>query len=170
MRAWIVVSVLSVSISMLSACGDDENGGDAGACVDYSAVSGSASLINDVMPVFQNSCALSASCHASSAANAAGGLKLGPDFGEAITAADATAVHAAIVGVTATGSSMKLVAAGDPAASWLMAKIDYEDPTACSTTSCSSCGSRMPPLPSDALPEATLAKIRQWIKDGAQDN
>ena len=160
----------------MPACGDDETGEASGGegCVDYSGVSGSASFADDVMPIFQQACNFTA-CHATedssgNPVNAMEDLGLGPVSMVTPTADHLSAVHSAIVGAGSNQSSLSMVAAGDPGASWLLVKVEYDDLQACSTNGCESgCGDRMP-LNSMALSTAQLDVLRQWIADGAQNN
>lgn len=150
-----------------AACSDDET--SSGACIDYSAVSGSPSFANDVMPIFQQSCNFS-SCHSSAIPSPQEDLALGPENGIQVTQADLDAVHGAIVGAASVRSSMNLVTAGDPANSWLLAKVEYEPADLGTCAVCTPpCGDRMP-VSSPALSDAALNTLRAWIKDGAQNN
>ncbi len=163
-----LITLFTVGTLLLgaAACGDS-GGGDA--CVDYSNVTPGGSFKDDVLPIFQTSCNFS-TCHGTNAASPRAGLALGPESGVSPGASDVTLIHQAIVGKDSTESSLKLVEAGDPGASWLLAKLEYDDVTACSTTMCTSgCGTIMP-QGSAKLSEADLNKIRAWIADGAKDN
>jgi hypothetical protein len=165
----------------VGACNGDDPPDGVTTCVDYAAVDtmvcgGPCTLANDVMPIFQNSCTLSSSCHDSAAANPAGeGLKLGPKIANTPTQADLDAVHDFIVNGTSVRSDNVLVAPGNPAGSWLLAKVEYNDfevcgpvHAACDNTA-KGCGIRMP-FSSEALGADRLAILRAWIVDGAQNN
>ena len=68
--------------------------------------------------------------------------------------------HGALVGVAAgEAPSMVRVAAGDPAGSYLLHKIEDAMPTS---------GVRMPP--DQPLPASKIDAIRAWIAAGAQDD
>jgi len=151
------------------ACGSDPEPVKA-TCVDYSAVSGSPSFADDVIPIFQTSCALSSKCH-QSGGSAEEDLALGLPSSMTMDSDQITAVHAAIVNVDANRADMKLVVPGDPAGSFLLAKCEYTDFTVCSTVTCSAkgCGGLMP-ASSNKLDEADLNTLRAWIQDGAKNN
>jgi len=152
----------------LTGCGDDEPTTPAG-CVDYSAVSGTPSFADDVMPIFQTTCNFS-SCHGTNATSPQEGLLLGPPSTDTATQEQIDDVHAGIVGQAASQSSLSLVSTGDPAASYLMVKVDYADISGgCATNGCSSgCGTQMPPA--DALANGDATTLRQWIASGAPNN
>lgn len=149
-------------------CSDDVEPTPAG-CVDYSAVSGSPSFATDVMPIFQVSCNFS-SCHGSNAVSPQEDLSLGPPVTDTATQEQIDAVHAGIVGQASSESSLNLVTAGSPAASYLMVKVEYEDIAGgCSTNGCTTgCGTSMPP--SDPLQASAVTTLRQWIASGAPNN
>lgn len=97
----------------------------------------------EIDPILQGSCGFS-SCHGAGA----GGLTLGTD---------PAANHAALVDVAAVGDpSQTLVVPGDPAASYLVHKLEGADGIV---------GDPMPP--SVALSDDDIARIRAWIEDGA---
>jgi hypothetical protein len=117
------------------------------------------SLRNDVMPIFQPSCAL-LSCH--STLTAAGLL---------ILQGDAGTVRGNVVGVASNEvSSMVFVKAGDPGQSYLMHKADGDS---CSLTGCGVDGglcTMTMPLGGQLLPTDARDVIRRWIAQGALDN
>jgi len=158
--------LLALLALCLVACGDDETEATE-TCRDYANVSASPSFATEVMPVFAISCALSASCH--QAPNGAESPKLGPAMSTTPSQADIDAVHAELVGAASQSSSLPLVAAGDPAGSWLLAKLTFDDFASCEEqTQCDACGDRMPP--SSSLEQDRIDIIAAWIKDGAQNN
>lgn len=157
-----------MALATVVACGSDDPAEAGEVCVDYSAVSGDVSFADDVIPLLQQSCTISGSCHLSGSANPAEGLELGLKNSDSMTEAEIDTVYDAIVGVDANAADMKLVAAGDPAQSFLLAKCEYEDFANCEDVSCSpkGCGSRMPlGAPMD---DSRIAILRKWIKAGAK--
>jgi hypothetical protein len=189
---------LALAALTMAACSDDEStsstssSGGSGDCVDYSAVDinacsgGPCSFSLDVMPIFQQSCTLSAVCHCAQGDCGAApkeDLSLGPKLGVAPTQGEIDQVHAAIVDQDSKRSSLKLVVPSDPGSSWLLAKVEYnhESGGSCQDPPCFSgcslgcepgtlgCGLRMPQT-SPRLDEATRAVLRAWIADGAQNN
>lgn len=174
------------TIGVLTACGDDETGsggggGSAPTCADYADVSGSPSLADDIIPIFALSCALSSSCHQLPASSAQEGLALGrPMAMLPLTQQDLDEVHALLINSSALRSQLPLVQPGEPAQSWLMAKLEYADPSdpdpktlfsECpDNTQCGdNCGQRMPQN-GGRLDQARIDTIAAWIKDGAQNN
>jgi hypothetical protein len=169
MRSRVVLAIVVVS---LTACGDDEPETNPATCQDYADVSGNPSFATDVMPIFQLSCGLSTSCHQSPSGKEE--LSLGPPVAITPMQPDIDAVHAAIVGTASlTRSSLPLVDPGNPAGSWLLAKIEYEGAefAECDTSSqCGSeCGDRMP-QGSSKMERARIDIIAAWIKSGAANN
>ena len=168
MRLRFLIFVLLSSLGLAAACGNDDTssgpGGSSGGCVDYSNVDVKAcsgmpcSFANDIMPIFQGACAISASCHLSGNSPTGEGLGLGPGISMTPTQADIDAVYGAVVGQISVRSGLKLVEPGDPSRSWMMAKIDYADAmeinppspdfTDCPSLACKDtakgCGERMP--------------------------
>lgn len=167
----------------LLACSSGTGAGSANCdsgCVDYSAVKTAPAFTKDVIPIFQLSCNFSP-CHLNGAA-AQEGLQLGRGTvcdmagkctADPMTAAEITAVHDGIVNATAKRSNLKVVVPGDPANSWLMAKLSYGDLCACpalkGTCKPKGCGERMPQN-NPPLEPARLDVITGWIKNGAKND
>ena len=164
-----ILSVLAVSTLTVFACGGDdppastESTGSGSVCIDYSSVSGDASFKLDVMPLFDQACN-SMSCHGGSS----------PAQGLGLTAAtddERTALINTLTSTTASQATLKLVEPGDPAASFLLIKCEYDKAgiEAC-TESCggTGCGSPMPF--GTPLAESEKEVLRRWIASGAQDN
>lgn len=162
--------------------GGDAVGGRGGSlpCLDYTDeglfVPGGVSFAADVMPIFQASCS-SSSCHGTSADTPKAELVLGPPPGNVPTADELAAAHAELVGADAMFATMKRVAGGDPAGSWLLLKVESALPT---TTIClpdgvtcgvSGCGKKMPAgIGATPLDEQELSVLRTWIRDGAAND
>lgn len=143
-----------------------------GGCQLYASGAGNSTPVSfaaDVLPIFQRSCALSASCHGDPGAG-----PLQPYLGSS-GGVDAATLTALIVGVkSAEDPAMDLVAPKDPANSFLMHKMDGDQCAlgqACAGTNYSTqypdCGSAMPYL-SPVLPVATRDTVRAWIMQGAK--
>ena len=142
-------------------------------CVDYSNLSmfdNGVSFAGDVMPIFQESCNFGL-CHSSGADEPQGNLALGPPPAQDATAQELADVVAALVNVDAEFASMKLVLPSDPAASFLLVTMEYDDLSACEQVTCASqgCGRRMP-FGDPPLDEDELRIVRTWIRDGAKDD
>jgi hypothetical protein len=169
---------LVVAAFPVTACGSDK--GDAtssnttsGGCVDYTMVSGSVSFKDDDIPIFPRACAFSA-CHDSSSASPQEDLPLATPANDGpMTAEQITAVHDALVDSDSVRSSLKMVAPGDPGASWLQAKLEFANFSDCaairSTCAPKGCGVRMPQN-SPALEASEREIIAQWIKAGAKND
>jgi hypothetical protein len=177
-----IVLVAFVPIAGLTGCSSPATGGTgAGGCAAYVStadLSKAVSFKGEVAPIFQASCATGGmSCHAAGSNPTPMQLFLG---GPAMTP---EMVRSRIVG-QASGENprMSLVAAGDPAASFLMHKMDNDQCTLAAdckvsvyATAYPNCGALMPqPVPpattSDVLPPAQRDTVRAWIKQGAQNN
>ncbi len=140
------------------------------------STSGSAtvSFVNDVMPIFQMSCATGGlTCHGDPNVTTQKELMrpyLGPPTGSAST----TLILAGLVGkASAEDPTMPLVTAGDSTKSFLQYKMDGTQNTLaadCTTGDYGSCGLLMPETNAEPLPQATLDTVRAWINQGALNN
>jgi len=173
-RKILLLSSMVIGLSV-AGCGGDDDGGDGGKadpnCFDYSSFTAAdVSLSTDVMPIFQNSCSFSSSCHGSESGSA-GKSYLGPAAGVAPTPEQIQAMISQNVGVESTvDSGMSRIAAGDAANSFLMHKVD--NTLKCGDLDCaadSSCGLSMP-LGGASIAAADANKIRSWIQQGAKNN
>ena len=166
-KKWFVTAG-ALTLATALACGTDDPGEEAETCVDYSGVSGEVSFADDVIPLFQQSCTISGSCHLSGSAAPAEGLELGLKNTDTMTEADIDAVYNAIVNVDSKAAEMKLVKEGEPAQSFLLAKCEYSDFAVCDTVTCApkGCGSQMPL--GAPMSDARINILRQWIKAGAK--
>ncbi len=164
--------------------GCDDDGGDTGGgsacaketdeqgCFDYTCVTEGPqrSFANDVLPIFENSCSLAASCHGDpSSPDQASGYR--PYLGEVdqvATPSDIPLILSLIVDQDSHAANMKIVAPGSPETSFLMHKMDGD--LSCASISCTpNCGTPMP-QGGDVLPRASRDVVRDWIKQGAQNN
>jgi hypothetical protein len=132
------------------------------------------SFMNDVMPIFQTSCATSTLCHqgiTGSTVPAMSLLYLGDGAG---ASTDPLLVYVALSAVASHElPTMSYVAPGDPTMSYLMHKMDgdmCQFTSQCDVLSASPipCGVVMP-VPC-ALPDAQRDVVRRWIAQGAQNN
>jgi hypothetical protein len=132
-------------------------------CFDYpSFVPTEVSFRNDVMPIFVESCWM---CHQ----NPNDGIFLG--YG-GNTEQESTAVRDNLLTVTPhQAPNMIFVVPGDPLTSWLMAKVEYDNPGGdCPLIDCPNPGCDWFAPPSEILPAAQLDVLRSWIANGAPDN
>ncbi len=164
--------IVTATVALGSGCSLEEVA-PASICVDYEdpeRYAPEASFELDVMPIFAHACNFNA-CHGLGTENPQEGLVLGRFEGETTSDTERTAVIAGIVGVGARLAAMDQVVAGDPANSFLLAKLEYTDFVACDTNRCVGlrCGGRMPRA-DPAFSEEELKPIRTWIRDGARDN
>jgi hypothetical protein len=125
----------------------------------YTPASTSLTLAADIQPIFGASCALGG-CHLTGSSPQH--PFLGPS-GSTATVAEITALKAELASASTEATSSKFVVAGDPQNSYLMLKLD-QNPAGCSACG-TLCGVRMPF--GGQLEAASLGKIRDWIKSGA---
>lgn len=114
------------------------------------------SFTNDVLPIFGASCSLSSSCH-NSTDTSPGGIYLGTQ---------GALVYSNLVNVTSIElPTMVRIKPGDPAASYLLHRIDGD---ACTLAECTDavCNELMP-QGGPALDESKRLTIRAWIAQGA---
>lgn len=134
-------------------------------CFDYpSFVPTEVSFRDDVMPIFVQSCWM---CHQDPAPEA--GLFLG--YG-GTTDDEAVAVRNNLLTMTPhQAPNMTFVVPGDPSVSWLMAKMEYDDPGGdCPLIDCPNPGCDWFAPPTEILPVEQLDVFRSWIANGALDN
>jgi hypothetical protein len=142
-------------------------------CHDYSTFNKDSKVVSfktDVLPIFRNSCGLSAACHQSQTGPAGqpflGPAKLDPDP----TQTDIDKIFAQNVGVTSTkAGALKIVEAGNPEMSFLMHKMD--NTLKCADVKCeATCGQLMPLGSSAPLDAPTRDTVRLWIAQGAKND
>ena len=154
----------------LAGCGGDDTETTGDACFDYSSFSGDAPATHfqaDVLPILQNSCGLSNSCHGLQS-GPQGQPFLGPPMSSgAVTPAQIDAIFNQNVNVNAfRAPNMKIIAPGDPKASFLLAKLDNGltcDGVTCGTAGCGVSMPQSRPI----LPADKRDVVRRWIKQGA---
>ena len=194
--------VLGAFVLGAAACSSSAGGGAVNDCYDYTSFTGTTPAVSfktQVVPIFQNSCALSTSCHGCdptiSSNCTTGGVNpfLGtPTMDGAMTATQIQAIITQTVGQPAAlqtstvnplnmvgDPDTKIVAAGDPQHSFMMYKLDGNPAAAdatqevtCATLTCvdtKSCGLAMP-SGGPQLPQADRDTIRRWIAQGAMNN
>ncbi len=166
-------------VPVAGGCDDDGEGGgecatelDAEGCFDYAcATEGpTRSFAADVLPIFENSCALAASCHGDPASPDQGsGYR--PYLGEVnqeMTPSDVALIFSKIVGQDSHAANMKIVDPGKPESSFLMHKMEGD--LDCTSITCTGdCGTPMPQT-GDILPREQRDIVRDWIRQGAQNN
>lgn len=151
----------------------DETLAPASRCTDYGDPDRfveRASFSTDVLPILAHACNFNA-CHGSGTPRPQEGLWLGPHEMFEATPEERSAVIDGLIGAPANLADMAQVVPGDPAASFLLAKVEYTDFLGCETNVCVKlrCGGRMPRA-DPPLKEAELRLIRTWIRDGARDD
>jgi len=128
------------------------------------------SFRSDVLPIFENSCALASSCHGDplSPDQASGYRPYLGEVNQEMTPFDVALIFSKIAGQDSHAASMKIVDPGKPETSFLMHKMDGD--LECAAVTCAgSCGTPMPQT-GDTLPREQRDIVRDWIKQGAQDN
>lgn len=144
-------------------------------CFDYACYTPgpTRSFKKDVLPIFEQSCSLSSSCHGNAKSPmTADGYQ--PYLGEVdptdAKPSDVAKILSLIVSQPSPSAmGENIVEPGKPEKSWLMQKMDGD--VACGLVTCafSDCGKSMPEGVKP-LPQATRDVIRDWIKQGAQNN
>lgn len=180
--ACLAVAIVAASASTNTGCdgGDDGTGGsgciDAKGCFDYGCYTPSKatkSFKTDVMPIFEQSCSLSSSCHGnpkSPTTNDGYQPYLGEVDPTPMTPSDIAKILDLIVSKPSpTAMGMNIVEPGSPETSFLMLKMDGDVSCGKATCSFDDCGEGMP-SGVKPLPQATRDTIRDWIKQGAQNN
>lgn len=132
-------------------------------CYDYRQfVAQNVSYQNDVMPIFAQRCS---GCHSNPNRSAY--------YGDGTTdAAIATAVRDKLLNETPIQApNLRFVVPGDPLRSYMIAKVEYDDPGGtCALVQCSEPGCNLQAPPSAQLPEPELVILRSWVINGALDN
>jgi hypothetical protein len=157
-KALLLPAAATVTLALIAACSSDpptlagskDGGGGGDARNPYP------SFKDDVVPIVQASCALTA-CHASKESNL--GIFL---------AYDPAQIFAEFQKTSPTATGAKFVVAGDPAKSYLMLKLEGKQATLAAQCAAASCGAEMPP--GSPLPADKLDAVRKWISEGAKDN
>ena len=169
-------------------CGDDDGstgtGAGGGACASELGADGCfdaacftvpaepVSFRGAVLPILETSCSLSGSCHGnpSSPETAAGYQPYLGEVNPETTPSDVALILATIVGQPSrAATNLAIVAPGDPAASFLLHKMDGS--LDCASLTCDGgCGDLMPLGSDEPLDRATRDTIRAWIAQRAEDN
>jgi hypothetical protein len=178
-----VALMLVIGLGALACTDETETAPPGGSCIDYGSVDtnvcngGACSFANDVVPLFRVSCSVGGSCHNSARPAAKEDLALGPSLADPDPVqADIDTIHARIVNGSANRSTLPLVVPTDPARSWLLAKMEYPDFSACpdASDSCKDstdgCGRLMPETNLTPIEADRLAIVRAWISSGAPNN
>lgn len=179
MRLTILLSVsFATALSLgVAGCGDETSstGGNA-ACYDYASFNGTSPTVSfktDVLPIFRQSCGLSAACHGDQSGPAQQPY-LGPPGAGAMpppaTDSEIAAIFSANVNSDAVEApGMKLVKPNDPENSFLMHKVDGT--LKCDAVTCdgTACGVAMP-QGGTMLSQEKRDTIRRWIAQGAKND
>lgn len=159
-KATTLAATTALTLAAIAACSSDPVstpfGGnkDAGGAVD--ARNPYPSFRDDVVPIVQASCALTA-CHASKESNL--GIFL---------AYDPAQIYSELKKTSPTATGEAFVVPGDPAKSYLMVKLEGKQAALAAKCAAGSCGAEMPP--GSLLPADKLETVRKWITEGAKDN
>ena len=179
------VGLLSGTLALAGApgCSDSGTGGSGGSaceigadgCFDYTCFEpnkATVSFSGDVLLVFEQSCALSASCHGNPLSpNGASGYQ--PYLGEVnpeTQPSDVDLIFMTNVGADSVRApSMKIIDPGKPETSFLMHKMDGD--LDCAELECEA-GDCLKSMPqgSGILPRESRDKVRNWILQGAEQN
>jgi hypothetical protein len=165
--AYLVVPMPFLVLGACSSSGVGSTPSDGG-CRPYvsdAALSAASSFGVDVLPVFEQSCAVNRGlCH--------GAASTYPYLGSTDGGVDAATVLANIVDVpSGEDPMMSFVARTDPTHSYLMHKIDGDQCTLAAECDPSfpNCGHTMP-FSGPMLSEDARDKVRSWIRQGALNN
>lgn len=160
MRTASLVATSSVFafVALVVACSSDPtptlvSNKDSGTSGEVDARRPYPSFRDDVVPIVQTSCALTA-CHSSKESN----------LGIYLTF-DAAQIYAELQKPSPTAKGEKFIVSGDPAKSYVLAKLEGRQGTATCT---GTCGTEMPP--GDKLTATQIAVWRKWITEGAKNN
>lgn len=179
---WAGIAAATLAAGATGGCSDDTGTGggcadelDAKGCFDmtcFTPAQGTVSFKTDVLPVLEQSCSLSASCHGSpSSPETAAGYQ--PYLGEvdpATTPSDVALIFSTNVGQAShRAPGMMIVDPGKPETSFLMHKVDGD--LGCADLGCTGgdCGTGMP-QGSDPMARERRDLIRDWILQGAKNN
>jgi hypothetical protein len=114
------------------------------------------SFRDDVVPIVQESCALTA-CHSSKESNL--GIFL---------AYEPAQIYAEFQKTSPTAAGQKFVVPGDITKSYLIVKLEGKQAALASSCPNMSCGTVMPP--DDPLTAAKIDTFKKWITEGAKDD
>jgi hypothetical protein len=181
----LALALVSSSALGIGACGDSSSTGGTGGggtcgnlgpdrCFDASCIKPgpTRSFKTDVLPIFEQSCSLSASCHGNPQSPMTGQgyqVYLG-EVNPKTTPSDVNKILSLIVQKPSpTATNMNIVQPGKPEASFLMLKMDGAIQCSAATCTFNNCGAVMP-QGSTPLPLDTRNVVRDWIAQGAQNN
>lgn len=144
----------ATSASSSQSSSASSGGGLPAGCIDYSTFTPTVvSFAADVMPVFAQRCQ---SCHDDPTASTYYG------------ADSATVYQKLLDGTPKQAPHLRFVVPGDPLTSYMMAKVEYDDPGGtCPLVACSEPGCELSAPPGNPLPQAELDILRSWVLGGA---
>jgi hypothetical protein len=169
------VGAMACSSSSSPSPAGDSDGGGSGSTVSFQA---------DIVPIFQQSCEISSSCHGQPNNAGEENLFLGDFTGE--DAGVVSQVYTGLVNVKSEENpEMNLVTPGSPSTSWLYQKLSNTPQMlttfagdcakgTCNAPTCmgAPCGTSMPYLNAmlQTADPAALEAINDWITQGAMNN
>ena len=163
MRTASLVAASSVVafVALVVACSSDPtptlvSNKDSGTSGEVDARRPYPSFRDDVVPIVQTSCALTA-CHSSKESNL--GIFL---------AYEPAQIYAEFKKTSPTAAGQAFVVPGDPAKSYVMVKLENKQDALKSSCANMFCGTKMPS--DDPLPADQVDTFRKWITAGAKDN
>ncbi len=144
--------VAAVSVAALSSCSDDP----APLKSDAGGSSSPTSFRKGVVPIFYESCALTA-CHGSRESNLGIYLPYEPED-----------IYKELSKLSTQATNIPFVKPGDPDGSYLLLKMDGRQGTLGARCTTKDCGAAMPP--GEVIDAAKRDIIRRWIADGAKND
>ncbi len=181
--AFVGLAAIGGFLSSSAGCSDDTGTGGSDPCANeigadqcfqqacVTPLTGTISFKTDVLPLFEQSCALSSSCHGNNQ-SPTGPSGYQPYLGEVnpeTTPSDVDLIMATIVSQKSPTSALSIVEPGHPETSFLMHKMDGD--VDCPDLGCTGgdCGDTMPQGSTPMAREAR-DKVRAWIQQGAKNN
>jgi hypothetical protein len=167
-RGLSVVLALAAALALAPACGGADMPGVAPAPVTTCPIPvavAAPTFTRDVLPALRQSCGAgdAATCHGTP--SPVGKVSYAPSLSAAVVLAGLKDAAPANAPPSAPGGGSWLrVAPGDPARSWLLAKVTQDDPGGAGQAY----GNRMP-LQAPNLCDATVQTLTTWIAQGAPE-
>lgn len=174
---------LSLVLGLLGGCSDESSSSSTAAassssgsgsdCFDYTTFDGTTPVVGfaaDVLPIFQQSCSLSSSCHGNEAGTG-GKPYMGTKKDVVPTPQQIQLIFDQNVGAQSVKETdMSIVEPGDPERSFLMYKMDgVFDCPILECTAKNACGTKMP-QGGPTLSQEQRDIVRLWIAQGAKND